>query len=57
METAAALPCEIGVLVADDEPLFVEMIQAMLCAEDGIDVVATAENGRAAVNLPSFNRT
>ena len=53
METAAALPAEIGVLVADDEPLFVEMIRAMLCAEDGIDVVATAENGRAAVNLAS----
>mgnify|MGYP003445247324 FL=1 len=53
METAAALPCEIGVLVADDEPLFVEMIRAMLCAEDGINVVATAENGRAAVNLAS----
>lgn len=51
METAAALPAEIGVLVADDEPLFVEMIRAMLRAEDGIDVVATAENGRAAVNL------
>ena len=51
METAAVLPNEIGVLVADDEPLFVEMIRAMLCAEDGIDVVATAENGRAAVNL------
>ena len=53
MEIAAALPCEIGVLVADDEPLFVEMIRAMLCAEDGINVVATAENGRAAVNLVS----
>ena len=45
METAAALPSEIGVLVADDEPLFVEMLQAMLGAEDGIDVVATAGTG------------
>ena len=51
MESAAALPNEIGVLVADDEPLFVEMLQAMLAAEDGIDVVATAGNGRAAVRL------
>jgi DNA-binding NarL/FixJ family response regulator len=51
METAAALPCEIGVLVADDEPLFVEMIEAMLAAEDGIGIVATAGNGRAAVHL------
>lgn len=51
METAAVLPSEIGVLVADDEPLFVEMIQAMLAAEDGIDVVATVGDGRAAVSL------
>ena len=51
METAAALPSEIGVLVVDDEPLFVEMIQAMLAAEDGIDVVATVGDGRAAVSL------
>jgi CheY-like chemotaxis protein len=51
METAAALPSEIGVLVADDEPLFVEMLQAMLAAEDGIDVVATVGDGRAAVRL------
>ena len=51
MESAAALPSEIGVLVADDEPLFVEMLQAMLAAEDGIDVVATVGDGRAAVSL------
>jgi DNA-binding NarL/FixJ family response regulator len=51
METAAALPSEIGVLVADDEPLFVEMIRAMLSAEEGIEVIATAPNGRAAVRL------
>jgi DNA-binding NarL/FixJ family response regulator len=51
METAAALPCEIGVLVADDEPLFVEMIEAMLAAEEGIAIVATAGDGRAAVSL------
>jgi DNA-binding NarL/FixJ family response regulator len=51
METAAVLPSEIGVLVADDEPLFVEMIQAMLSAEEGIEVIATAPNGRAAVRL------
>jgi DNA-binding NarL/FixJ family response regulator len=53
METAAALPSEIGVLVADDEPLFVEMILAMLSAEEGIEVIATAPNGRAAVHLAS----
>ena len=51
MESAAALPSEIGVLVVDDEPVFVEMIQAMLSAEDGIEVIATAENGRVGVRL------
>ena len=51
MESAAALPSGIGVLVVDDEPVFVEMIQAMLSAEDGIQVIATAENGRVGVGL------
>jgi len=52
METAAEnLSSEIRTLVADDEPLFVEMIMAMLSVEEGIAVVATARNGRIAVNL------
>lgn len=52
METAAEnLASEIRTLVADDEPLFVEMIMAMLSVEEGIAVVATARNGRIAVNL------
>lgn len=51
METAETLPDVIRVLVADDEPLFVEMLQAMLAAEEGIDVVATARDGRMAVKL------
>ena len=51
MEPAAVLPREIAVLVTDDEPLFVEMVRAMLCAEEGIRVVGTAGDGRSAVNL------
>jgi two-component system nitrate/nitrite response regulator NarL len=51
MEAAKPLPNEIRVLVADDEPLFVEMIKAMLAAERGIDVVATALDGRQAAGL------
>ncbi len=51
METAETLPEEIRVVVADDEPLFIEMIQAMLSAEHGIEVIATAYDGRAAVKL------
>ena len=51
MEIAKTLHREISVLVTDDEPLFVEMITAMLSAEDDIAVVATARNGRSAVRL------
>ena len=36
------------VLVADDEPLFVEMVRALLTAE-GIEVVGTAQDGKEAV--------
>ena len=49
IETAEPLPAPISVLVADDEPLFVEMIQAMLSAEEGIEVVGTAGDGLLAV--------
>ena len=51
MEIAKTLHREISVLVTDDEPLFVEMIKAMLAAEEDIAVVATACNGRSAVRL------
>jgi DNA-binding NarL/FixJ family response regulator len=53
VEAAAALPLNIRVLVADDEPLFVDMVQALLAGEEGIAVVATARDGRAAVTLAS----
>jgi DNA-binding NarL/FixJ family response regulator len=53
MENAEALPLNIRVLVADDEPLFVDMVQALLAGEEGITVVATARDGRAAVALAS----
>lgn len=51
MESAVAIPAPISVLVTDDEPLFVEMIQALLAAEEGIAVIATARDGQAAVRL------
>src|SRR5918992_50721 len=38
----------VRVIVADDEPLFVEMVRAMLTAE-GIEVVGTAQDGKEAV--------
>jgi two-component system, NarL family, response regulator DesR len=40
----------IRVLVADDERLFVEMVEAMLAADPQIDVVAHAYDGREAVD-------
>jgi DNA-binding NarL/FixJ family response regulator len=47
---AALRPSSDGVrvLIADDEPLFVEMVGAMLGAE-GIEVVGSANDGREAV--------
>lgn len=51
MEITETLRREISVLVTDDEPLFIEMITAMLSAEEDIAVVATASNGRSAVRL------
>ena len=53
MKAAAALPLEIRVLVADDEPLFVEMVKALLSGEEGINIIATARDGRVAASLAS----
>ena len=49
---AAPEPLEerIRVLVADDERLFVEMVEALLAADPRIDVIAHAYNGREAVD-------
>jgi DNA-binding NarL/FixJ family response regulator len=46
--TRAAL---IRVLIVDDEPLFVEMVEAMLGAERGIEVVGVAADGDEGVRL------
>ena len=48
---AAPLAADIRVLIVDDEPLFVEMIEAMLGNEPGIAVVGTAEHGQHGVEL------
>jgi DNA-binding NarL/FixJ family response regulator len=41
----------IRVLIVDDEPLFVEMVEAMLAAEHGIEVIGIAADGDEAVRL------
>jgi DNA-binding NarL/FixJ family response regulator len=51
MAAAPETPEErIRILVADDEPLFVEMVEAMLAADPRLCVVARAYNGREAVD-------
>ncbi|HMI98639.1 MAG TPA: response regulator transcription factor [Gaiellaceae bacterium] len=41
----------VRVLIADDEPLFVETIEALLASDDRIEVVGTAGDGEEAVEL------
>jgi two-component system, NarL family, nitrate/nitrite response regulator NarL len=53
MKSAAAPTMQrvIRVLIVDDEPLFTEMLQALLQVEEGIEVVGKAQHGRQAVEL------
>jgi two-component system, NarL family, response regulator len=39
------------VLIADDEPLFVESVQALLAHDDRVELIGTATNGHDAVDL------
>jgi len=41
----------IRVLIADDEPLFVETIEALLASDDRVEVVGTARDGKEAIKL------
>ncbi len=50
MEASAALPNPMRVLIVDDEPLFLEMVQVLLESE-GLEVVGTAADGKRAVEL------
>ncbi len=44
-------PQRVRVLIADDEPLFVETIEALLAEDDRVEVVGTAADGEEAVKL------
>jgi two-component system, NarL family, nitrate/nitrite response regulator NarL len=48
---AAAVTSKIRVLIADDQRLFAETLEALLGTEDRIDVVGWARNGKEAVRL------
>lgn len=39
------------VLIADDEPLFIESVKALLAVEERIEVVGSARNGKDAIEL------
>jgi two-component system, NarL family, nitrate/nitrite response regulator NarL len=41
----------VRVLIVDDEPLFVETIEALLAGDERVEVVGTAENGKQAVEV------
>ena len=41
----------VRVLIADDEPLFVETVEALLAGDERVEVVGTAANGQQAVEL------
>jgi DNA-binding NarL/FixJ family response regulator len=41
----------IRVLIADDEALFIESVEALLANDDRVEVVGTARNGKDAVEL------
>ena len=41
----------VRVLVADDEPLFIENVQSLVAHDDRVDVVGRATNGQEAVDL------
>ena len=44
-------PQRVRVLIADDEPLFVETVEALLADDDRVEVVGTAADGQEAVEL------
>ena len=41
----------VRVLIVDDEPLFVETVEALLAGDTRVEVVGTAANGKQAVEL------
>jgi DNA-binding NarL/FixJ family response regulator len=47
----AGVPNPIRVLIVDDEPLFIEMVQALVDVEEGIEVAGKARDGKQAVQL------
>jgi len=51
MEAAVHPRSALRVLIADDEPHFVELVEALLADEERIELVGIARDGREAVEL------
>src|ERR671928_530452 len=51
MEAATNLPNSIRVLIADDHRLFAQALEAILAADERIEVAGHARDGREAVHL------
>jgi len=51
MEAAMHPGAPVRVLIADDEPLFIETVEALLDGDVRIEVVGTAQDGKQAVGL------
>lgn len=49
--TATQLIASTRVLIVDDEPLFVELVEALLGGEEGIVIAGTAADGEEGVRL------
>jgi two-component system nitrate/nitrite response regulator NarL len=47
----APSPRPVHVLIADDEPFFLESVQALLDGDERVKVIGTATNGQDAVDL------
>jgi DNA-binding NarL/FixJ family response regulator len=58
LEAAVNIAGKVRVLIADDHPLFVEALEAILAGEDAIEVAGRAADGAEAVKLAlSLSRT
>lgn len=56
MGSAAQQQVPIRVLLVDDEPMFLEALQALLGADRRVDVVGSADNGADALTLARSER-
>lgn len=54
MRASSRLGGAVGVLIADDDDMFAELVEALLSADAGMQVVGRARNGVEAVDLATM---